>query len=126
MNVFDILNSITHTKKLIFLENDPEMEKEYIPFLINRGLSYYADTIMHANEMNSKTFASKRMQHDYYHNSIKPRKRYSKWLKKTSDDDIEFIQKYYNISKKRAIEALEILTKADVDIMREEASEGGV
>jgi|688.fasta_scaffold1033587_1 hypothetical protein len=125
MNVFDIVNSLSSTKKLTFEENDPEMEKEYHSFLVNKAFSYYPDTIMHSNEMNLRPFISKRMQHNYYHNSLRSRKRYTKWLKKTKNEDIELIQKYFNFSKKKAIEALKILSDKDISCIREEMSEGG-
>lgn len=125
MNVFDIVNSLSSTKKLTFEENDPEMEKEYHSFLVNKAFSYYPDTIMHSNEMNLRPFISKRMQHDYYYNSLRSRKRYTKWMKKTKDEDVEIIQKYFNYSKKKALQALEVLTKKDIEAIQSELSEGG-
>jgi hypothetical protein len=126
MNVFDIVNSLSYTKKLEFSENDSEMEKEYLPFIVNRAFSYYPDTIMHSNELNFRSFASKRMQYDYYYHSLRSRKRYSKWLKKSKNDNIELIQKYYNLSKAKAIQALELLTKEQLSQIRSEMSVGGV
>lgn len=125
MNVFDIVNSLSRFKDSEFNDNDSEMEKAYIPFIINRSFSYYPDTIIHANEMNRNPFLSKRMQHDYFKYSLNSRKRYSKWLKKEKNEDIELVQKYFNFSKKKAIEALKILSKKDLSAIQSEMSEGG-
>jgi hypothetical protein len=50
MNPFDVLNSINYTKENLF--EDPQSFKEYSAFMVNRGLSYFPDTILYANEMN--------------------------------------------------------------------------
>lgn len=125
MNVFDVVNSLSRFKDTEFNENDSEMEKIYLPFIVNRSFSYYPDTIIHANEMNSKSFLPKRMQHDYYKYSLRPRKRFSKWLKKDKDSDLELVQNYFNFSKKKAIEALSILTKENLLSIKAEMDEGG-
>ena len=126
MNVFDIVNSLSRFKDSEFNENDLEMEKAYIPFIVNRSFSYYPDTIIHSNEMNRTPFLSKRMQHDYFKYSLNSRKRFSKWLKKERNEDIEVVQKYFNFSKKKAIEALKILSKDDLKTIQIEMDQGGV
>lgn len=125
MNVFDIVNSLSRFKDSEFNENDSEMEKQYIPYIVNRSFSYYPDTIIHANEMNMRGLLSKRMQHDYYKYSLRARKRFSKWLKKDKDIDLELVQKYFGFSKKKAIEALSILTKKNLLSIKAEMDEGG-
>lgn len=81
MNVFDFLNSINYTKKNI-LEEDILLEKQYVPFIVNKYLSYFPDTLMHSNQMNKLSFISKKDQYEYFINAIRKRKRYSKWKKK--------------------------------------------
>ena len=78
MNPFDFVNSITYSKKDIM--NDIN-EKEYAPFLVNRSLSYHQDTLLYANEMNSRFDVSHRLQYHYLLNSIRKRKRFAKWAK---------------------------------------------
>lgn len=81
MSFFDYLNAINTTKKDLMKE-DPLSEKDYVPFMINRGLSYFPDTIMYANEMNKYSSIPKDWQFAFYMHSIKPKKRFSKWHKK--------------------------------------------
>ena len=49
MNPFDFVNSVNYTK--VDIMND-DVEKSYLPFIINRQLSYFPDTVAVANEMN--------------------------------------------------------------------------
>ena len=123
MNLSEILNSINYSKKDIL--TDPQQEKEYVPFVVNRCLSYFPDTILHANEMNRLNSLDKKIQYEYYLKSIRSRKRFSKWLKKESDDDIDIIKKYYGYSDKRAREALRILTKEEIKSIKKELDIGG-
>ena len=44
---------------------DAETEKAYAPFLVNRSLSYYQDTVMFANEMNRHAQLDNRLQYDF-------------------------------------------------------------
>ena len=98
------------------------MEREYIPFLVNKSLSYFPDTLFHSNEMNLHYHLPKQMQYDYLMYQIRPRKRFSKWLKKDNDKDVEYIMKYYNISNKRAIEYKSLLTKPQIQKIRDTMS----
>ena len=50
MNPFKYLNEINYGKRNIMV--DEETEKAYAPFIINRSLSYFPDTVALANEMN--------------------------------------------------------------------------
>ena len=125
MSFFDYLNAINTTKKDLMKE-DPLSEKDYIPFMINRGLSYFPDTIMYANEMNKYSSIPKDWQFAFYMHSIKPKKRFSKWHKKDQNsDDLNLIMKAYGYSSQKAAEALEILTDAQLVAIRESYSTGG-
>lgn len=112
MNVFDFLNSINYTKKNI-LEEDILLEKQYVPFVVNRYLSYFPDTLMHSNQMNRVSFISKKDQYEYLINAIRKRKRYSKWKKKEDDINKEIslknIMEYFECSYRRAEEYFNIL-----------------
>lgn len=125
MSFFDYLNAINTTKKDLMKE-DPLSEKDYVPFMINRGLSYFPDTIMYANEMNKYASAPKDWQFAFYLNSIKPKKRFSKWSKKDQNsDDIKLIMREYNYSAVRAAEALEILSDSQLTELRNSYTAGG-
>jgi len=114
MNVFDFLNSINHTKKNI-LEEDILLEKQYVPFIVNKYLSYFPDTLMHSNRMNQYPFLDKKDQYSYLIHSIRRRKRYCKWKRKENDIEeeisIENIMEYYECSRKKAQEYYKVLTK---------------
>lgn len=104
---FDYVNSISYNKKEMD-ENLPE--NEYVPFIVNRALSYFPDTVLYANEMNINSHIDKKMQYDYLMRSIRARKRFSKWHKTTTDERVQLLQDYYKCNRQRAEEALSILS----------------
>ena len=123
MNLSEILNSINFSKKNLLTTT--EEEKEYTPFVVNRCLSYFPDTLLHANEMNRFNFLDKRVQYDYYLQTIRARKRFSKWLKKEESSDIELVKEYFGYSDKRAREALRVLTPEQIKSIKKEMNIGG-
>jgi hypothetical protein len=121
---FDFLNSINDNKKNLF--EDPQAEKDYSSFMVNRGLSYFPDTILYANEMNRNHGVAKKMQFDFLLNSIPKKRRFSKWHKKdASEDTVKLVMKHYKYSEKRAYEVLDILTQAQVEELRRAYDTGG-
>lgn len=125
MKLSDFLNSINYTKEDIFEEDAEYASKEYPPFVVNRCLSYFPDTILHANAMNQYHLLDNRVQYDYLRHSIRTRKRFSKWAKAEKSKDLDVVKKYYGYSNKRAEEALDILSDSDIEKMRSEMYEGG-
>ena len=123
MNHFDYLNSINDTKKDIMV--DDLAEKDYNAFMVNRGLSYYNDTVIYANEMNRYAHIDSRMQYDFLKQIIRKRKRFSKWNKADKSADVEVIKEYYGYSRDKAYQVLSILTKDQLDIIRKKISKGG-
>jgi hypothetical protein len=125
---FEFLDQINFGKKDLIRESDnPElMEKDYNAFMINRGLSYFPDTIAFANEMNMLSDLPSIMQNDFYLNIIRKRKRYSKWHKKEKYKTIEKIMEYYDYNIRRAEEALKILTDDDIKNIEAALDRGGV
>jgi len=121
MNIWDIINSINLSKKNLY-ESGDMTDKEYLPFIVNKSLSYFNDTLFHANEMNVHYHLPKQMQYEYLLTQIRPRKRFSKWLKKTEDKDVDCIMAYYNISNKRAIEYKFLLSKSQLQKIRDTMS----
>ena len=121
MNPFDILNSITYNKKRLI---DDSNEKLYNAYQINKGLSYFKDTIFTAQEMNINYHLDSLLQHDYLFNSVRKQKRYAKWVKKDKDADIEAIKIYFNYSYKKAQEAYTLLNKDQVKYIKEKVSVG--
>lgn len=124
MSPFDFLNSINDTK-VNLIKEDPLCEKDYSAFMVNRGLSYFYDTVMLANEMNMHHQLDKKMQYDFYLAGVRKKKRFSKWSKVEKHDDVELICREYGYSKERAVEALELLSKEQIGVIKEKYTVGG-
>jgi hypothetical protein len=109
----EFLNSINQTKENI-ISNDPKLEKEYIPYIVNKCFSYFPDTIFHANRMNSVNHIDKKLQYDYYFYSISKRKRFSKWIKIENNKKIDLIKEIYGYSDARAREVSDLLDEEEL------------
>jgi len=124
MGPFDFLNSIVHTNKYIFTE---EEQSEYQPFLINRGLSFYTDTLGYAEVMNRSFSVDKKLQYDYLFHSVPKKKRFSPWPKKAKENaEIAAIKKVYQYNDVKAREAHTHMTPEQLKRILEISSEGGV
>jgi hypothetical protein len=110
----DYLNAVNHTKVPLLDTDDESIEKGYVPFVMNRCLSYFPDTIFYVNEMNIRPDTSKKMQFDFYLHSLRKRKRFSKWLKRENPDDLQAVMDYFEYSEAKAREALNVLPKETV------------
>lgn len=125
MSFFDFLNSINDTKKDL-LREDPLSEKDYVSFMINRGLSYFPDTVLYANEMNSHASIPKSWQFDFYRIAIPKRKRFSKWHKQEKiAEDIKLVMTEYNYSHQKALQIIDLLTESQLKELREKYKTGG-
>jgi hypothetical protein len=96
-NAFDYVSAINFTKQDLMTgtENDELAEAGYVPFLTNRSLSNFADTILYANEMNMQNHLDNKLQFHYLINSIRPKKRFSKWAKRQDSEDFEAVKQYF-------------------------------
>ncbi len=121
MNPFEIINSISNTKKDI-LEN----EKDYNAFMVNRGLSYFPDTVIYANEMNKFHHLDSRLQYQFLINTIRKRNRFSKWNKSIESKNINAIKKYYNYSNEKARDVLPLLSNENLNTIRGRINYGGI
>ena len=125
MKLGDYLNTINHSKENLFDTNDPQVEKEYAPFIINRCLSYFPDTIMQANEMNRLCGIQKKMHYYFLLNSIRKRKRFSKWLKDEKPEDFDIIKKYFGYSDRKTREVVHLISTEDIESMKKQMFTGG-
>tara|TARA_B100002019_G_C21205078_1_gene566203 strand:- start:78 stop:455 length:378 start_codon:yes stop_codon:yes gene_type:complete len=123
MNPFEYVNAINMTKKDIMV--DDVAEKEYTPFLINRSLSYFADTVLFANEMNRYHHADHRLQFDFFINIIKKKKRFSKWIKPQEIENLELIKEYYGYSDEKAKSTLSLLNNEQIEELKQRIYKGG-
>jgi hypothetical protein len=125
MSPFDFLNAINLTKEDLFKDN-PQAGKDYSAFLINRGLSYFPDTVFYANEMNQRHSLDKDMQFSFCLNIISKKKRFSKWSKKDpATETLQLVKEYYGYSSEKATEALKILSDEDLIMIKEKLNKGG-
>ena len=125
MNLSDFLTSINSSKENL-VEKEPLCEKEYIPFVVNKCLSYFPDTIFYANQINIRSGLDKKMQYDYLRLSVSKRKRFSKWFKEEKNDNIKLIQEYYGYSYRKAKEVLDCLTDDNIKTIKDSLKTGGV
>ena len=123
MNPFDYLNSINHKKDDIMIDDDAE--KGYSQFMVARGLSYFQDTVLLANEMNTTPGIDNRMHYDFLRHAVRPRKRFSKWMKKTTLANVEVIMEYYGYSDAKAQEVEDLISDEDIKHMKAVLSKGG-
>jgi hypothetical protein len=121
----DYLTAINWSKKKLMDTDDEAWEKKYPPYIINKGLSYFSDTVMMANEMNRLHHASKHMQFSFLINTIRSQKRFSKWLKASKIKDLDVVKQYFGYSNNRAREALSLLSKKQIDYIKEKLYKGG-
>ena len=123
MSPFEFLKSINDTKQDIMVTD--EVEKQYNPFVVNRSLSYFNDTVALANILNQYHHVDNKLQFHFLINSVRKRKRFSKWNKPETHSDIEVIKEYYGYSNQKAKQALSLLSPEQIKIIREKVSKGG-
>jgi len=122
-NPFEYLTAINDTKKDIMV--DDIAEKGYNAFMVNRGLSYFNDTVLFANEMNMKAHLDNRLQFDFLINIVRRRKRFSKWMKPETASDVEVVKEYYGYSNQKARQALTLLTPEQIIDIKKKVYKGG-
>ena len=121
----EIIPSILQTKKDVF-EDDPTY-KTYLPFLVNKALSFHLDCILYANEINMHSELDNKLQNAYLINTIRPIKRkFQPWQKAQVNTDIECVKAYFGYSNEKAKEALRILSDEQLAIIKAKTEKGGV
>lgn len=124
MTPFDFVNAINFDKRNLF--EDPQAEKDYAPFMVNKALSYFPDTILYANAMNAVPGAPKEWQFNFLKNSIPKRKRFSKWAKKDPlPQDISAVCEFYKYSTEKALEVMSILSQEQIEQIKQQMGKGG-
>ena len=123
MNPFEFINSINANKDIMV---DELAESQYVPFIVNRGLSYFPDTILLSNQMNQHAHLDNKLQYHYLINTTRPRKRFSKWAKKHENSDLDVVKEYYGYNNRNAEYALSLLTKQELDYIKNKNNKGGI
>lgn len=123
MNPFDFVNSINQSKK--DLMSDPEVsETDYVPFVVNKALSYFPETLLYANELNQCPFVDNKLQYHYLLNTIRPGKRFAKWVKRENVEDIDAVKQFYGYNVEKAQQALTILTVDNLNYIKQKLQSG--
>jgi len=123
LSPFDFLNAINYSKEDLIV--DDITEKQYVPYMVNRGLSYFQDTVLFANEMNKNHHLDHLLQFHFFINIVRKKKRFSKWAKPESSDDVEVIKQYYGYSNEKARQAAKLLTPDQIIELRKKVDKGG-
>ncbi len=121
----DYLNAINHTKEKLLDSDDEDWEKKYPPFIVNKCVYPFQDTIMLVNEINQLPHLDKKLQFDFLLNSVRSRKRYTPWLKANKLDNLEDVKEYYGYSNEKAKQALDILTDEQIAEIKKKLYKGG-
>lgn len=123
MDLFKEVMPSIYLKTKHLLDDCPDLEKEYQPYIVNHALSF-GDTLFFANEMNKYPNLPKKLQYDFYFYAIPKEKRFNKWIKKEKFEHLDLIKRYYGYSTKRAVETLSILTEAQIELIKERTYRG--
>jgi len=116
--------SINETKEPLC--NDPEMEKAYPAFVVNRNMSLFSDTALYANEVNKYPDLPNKLKFEFLRLAISKKRRFSKWPKSPKIEDLELIQEVYGFSRQKALQALKLLTPENINIIKASRNTGGV
>ena len=122
----EYLNAINHTKERLLDSEDEEWEKKYPPFIVNKCVYPFQDTIMLVNEINQLPHLDKKLQFDFLLNSVRSRRRFSPWLKASRIEDLEYVKQYYDYSNAKAKQALDILTDEQIATIKQKLRKGGM
>ena len=118
MKLGDYLKTINYTKVNIMLD-DPLTETKYPPFIVNKSLSYFTDTVLHANEMNRYAHLDNRLQYEYYLNAVRKRKRFSRWDKNNKSEKFDLIKEYYGYSDRKVNEVMDLISDKELEEIKE-------
>ena len=121
----DYLKAINETKEPLMDTDDEMWEKKYPPFIVNKCLAPFPDTIMLVNEMNKHHQLDKKLQFDFLLNSLRTRKRYTPWLKASKQKNLEYVKEYYGYNNEKAKSALKILNDDQIKTIKDSLNKGG-
>lgn len=125
MELKEYLNSINYDKKPL-LDNNETAEKLYPAFIVNKCLSFFIDTIFHANEMNCHPWLDKKAQFDFHRQSVRKKKRYCSWIKKDIEQKIAIIREVYGYNESKAIEVLNMFDSEQITVLKNRLEHGGI
>jgi len=121
----DYLNAINHSKEPLLDSEDEDWTKKYPPYIVNKCLAPFPDTIQLVNEINQLHHLDKKLQFDFLINSLRPRKRYAPWMKAKKLKNLEYVKEYYGYNNEKAKSALDILSDEQISAIKQKLNKGG-
>ena len=121
----DYLNAINHTKENLMDTEDEQWEKKYPAFIVNKCLAPFQDTLMLVNEINQLHHIDKKMQFDFLLNSLRPRKRFTPWLKAKKLKNLKYVKEFYGYNNEKAKIALDIINDEQISAIKQKMKKGG-
>ena len=121
----DYLNAINHTKEPLMDTEDEQWERKYPPYIVNKCVAPFQDTIMLVNEINQFHHLDKKLQFDFLINSLRPRKRSTPWVKAMKLENLEYVKEFYGYDNEKAKGALDILDDEQISAIKQKMNKGG-
>lgn len=120
MSVFDVINNISSSNTTMEYH-----KSDYVQRVINKGFSYFIDSILYVNEVNQRHYLTDKQHYDYMFHSLRKKKRRSKWFKKTPHDNVDLVMQTYKYNQTKAEEVLKLLSDEQIDVLRARFDQGG-
>ena len=121
----DYLKAINVSKESLLDSEDEQWEKKFAPFIVNKCVAPFEDTVMLVNEINQLHHLDKKLQFDFLINSLRPRKRYAPWMKAKKLKNLEYVKEFYGYNNEKAKAALDILDDEQISAIKEKLNKGG-
>ena len=121
----EYLNAINVSKEPLLDSEDEMWEKKFAPFIVNKCIAPFEDTVMLVNEINQLHHLDKKLQFDFLINSIRPRKRYTPWMKAKKLKNLEYVKEFYGYNNEKAKAALDILDDEQISAIKKKLNKGG-
>ena len=121
----EYLNAINVSKEPLLDSEDEMWEKKFAPFIVNKCVAPFEDTVMLVNEINQLHHLDKKLQFDFLINSLRPRKRYAPWMKAKKLKNLEYVKEFYGYNNEKAKAALDILDDEQISAIKNKLNKGG-
>ena len=121
----DYINAINYTKEPLLDTEDDQWEKKYPPYIINKCIAPFPDSLMLVNEINQLHHLDKKLQYDFLINCLRARKRYTPWMKAKKLENLEYVKEYYGYNNEKAKSALDILNDEQISAIKTKLNKGG-
>lgn len=114
------LKSINKSKQNVV--NDDEVSyDDYIPFIINKCLSYYPDTLLLAEEMNMHSEIPKEYQYKFLLNMVRPAfRQFKSWVSPEKNEKLQHIMEYYKYNRDKASMICDLFTDEQIEFIKQQ------